>query len=80
MIVGTIQQEDDSGWQEVSSSWMELDGEGGSEVYCVGTCQGASSQPPEVEEKRSSGASRHLKKRSKERMRSSQRMGGGPLT
>jgi hypothetical protein len=26
MIVGMIQQEDDSSWQEVDSSWMELDG------------------------------------------------------
>jgi hypothetical protein len=48
MIVGTIQQEDDSSWQEASDSWMELDGEGESRVYCVGTCQGASSQLPEA--------------------------------
>jgi hypothetical protein len=38
MIVGTIQEEDDGSWQEASSSWMELDEEEGSEVYCVGTC------------------------------------------
>jgi hypothetical protein len=46
--VGTIQQEDDSSWQEASDSWIELDGEGESGVYCVGTCQGASSQLPEA--------------------------------
>ncbi len=32
-IVGTIQQEDNSSWQEASDSWMELDGEGESGVY-----------------------------------------------
>jgi hypothetical protein len=62
MIVGTIQQEDNSSWQEASSSWMELDEEGGSGVYCVGTCQGTSSQPPEVGEKCPNEASRHLGK------------------
>jgi hypothetical protein len=66
MIVGTIQQEDDHSWQEVSSSWIELDGEGGSGVYCVGTCQGGSSQPPEVGEKCSSGTSRHLEEEEEE--------------
>jgi hypothetical protein len=57
MIVGTIQQGDNSSWQEASSSWLEPDGEEESEAYCVGTCQGASSQPPEAGGKRSSRAS-----------------------
>jgi hypothetical protein len=48
MIMGTIQQEDDSSWQEVDSSWMELDEKEGSEDYCVGTCQGAGKQTPEA--------------------------------
>jgi hypothetical protein len=57
MIVGTIQQEDNSSWQEASDSWMELDGEGESGDYCVGTCQGASSEPPEAMGKYSDEAS-----------------------
>ncbi len=57
MIVGTIQQEDDGSWQEASNSWLEQDGEEESRVYCVGTCQGVSSQLPEAGERCSSGAS-----------------------
>jgi hypothetical protein len=48
VIVGTIQQEEDSSWQEVSDLWMELEeGEVGG-AFCVGTCQGVSNQAPEV--------------------------------
>ncbi len=48
MIVGAFQQEEDSSWQEMSDSWVEL-GEGEmSRAYCVGTCQGVSNQAPEV--------------------------------
>ncbi len=50
MIVGTIQQKENSSWQEASDSWMELDEGEASEVYCVGTCQGVSNQVPEVGE------------------------------
>jgi hypothetical protein len=57
MIVGTIQQGDSGSWQEASNSWLEPDGEEESEAYCVGMCQGASSQPPETGGKCSSGAS-----------------------
>jgi hypothetical protein len=40
MIVGTIQQEENSSWQEACDSWMELDEGEASGVYCVGTkCQ-----------------------------------------
>jgi hypothetical protein len=38
MIVGTIQQEENISWQEVSNSWMELDKGEESRAYCVGTC------------------------------------------
>jgi hypothetical protein len=57
MIVGTFQQGNNGSWQEASILWLELDGEEESEAYCVGTCQGASSQPPETGGKCSSGAS-----------------------
>jgi hypothetical protein len=50
MIVGIIRQVESSSWQEVSDSWMELDEGEASGVYCVGTCQGVSSQVPEVGE------------------------------
>jgi hypothetical protein len=48
MIVGTIQQEENSSWQEACDSWMELDEGEASGVYCVGTCHGVSNQVPEV--------------------------------
>jgi hypothetical protein len=66
MIVGTIQQEDDCSWQEASKSWLEQDGEEESEAYYVGTCQGASNQPPEAEKGRSSEASCPLKEEEKD--------------
>jgi hypothetical protein len=50
MIVSTIQHEEGSSWQEASDSWMELDKGETSGVYCVGTCQGASSHVPKVGE------------------------------
>jgi hypothetical protein len=59
MIVGTIQQEENSSWKEASNSWMELDKGEESGVYCVGTCQGASSQLPGVRGERSSEALHH---------------------
>ncbi len=46
MIVSTIQQVEGS-WQETSDSWMELDKGEASGVYCVGMCQGESSQVQE---------------------------------
>jgi hypothetical protein len=65
MIVGTIQQEDDGSWQEASNSWLEQDGEGESGAYCVRTCQVVSSQLPEAERGRSSGASCSLEEEEK---------------
>jgi hypothetical protein len=59
MIVGTIQQEENSSWQEASNSWMELDEGEESGVYCDGTCQGVSSQLPEVGGEHSSKALHH---------------------
>ncbi len=59
MNVGTIQQEESSRWQEASNSWMELDEGEESGAYCFGTCQGVSSQLPEVGEECSSEALRH---------------------
>jgi hypothetical protein len=39
MIVNTIQQVESS-WQETGSSWLELEEEEESEIYCVRTCHG----------------------------------------
>jgi hypothetical protein len=54
MIVGTIQREDDCSWQDASKSWLEQDEEEEHGTYHVGTCQGASSLPPEAREKQCS--------------------------
>ncbi len=53
MIVGTIQREDNCSWQD-SKSWLEQDEEEEDGIYHVGTCQGASSLPPEAKEKQCS--------------------------
>jgi hypothetical protein len=54
MIVGTIQREDNCSWQDASKSWLEQDEEKEGGTYHVGTCQGASSVPPEAREKQCS--------------------------
>jgi hypothetical protein len=54
MIVGTIQREDNCSWQDASKSWLEQDEEEEGGTYHVGTCQGASSVPPEAREKQCS--------------------------
>jgi hypothetical protein len=55
MIVGTVQQEDDCSWQDVSKSWLEQDEEVAVGVYQVGTCQGANEVPLET----GRGAAKH---------------------
>jgi hypothetical protein len=61
MIVGTIQREDDCSWQDASKSWLEQDEEEEDGTYHVGTCQSASSLPPEAKEKQCSAIVCHPK-------------------
>ncbi len=49
MIVGTVQQEEDSSWQDAYKSWMEQEEEVAVGVYQVRTCQGAAGTAAGIE-------------------------------
>ncbi len=76
MIVGTIQREDNYSWQDASKSWLEQDEEEEDGTYYVGTCQGASSVPPESGERQSSMVVRPPTK--EHEVQKPERTAGGP--